>query len=384
MSKQAAPAATNPRAVLALEALVRMLLIIVVLKWGWPTLYSDVSNYFARAGDTGWGHLPYRDYLWEYPPFAALPLVFIPLTGHSRDGFYVLFMITMVAIEYASLEAIRRARPLHRGTITLFWTIGVLPLAAIAYFRLDFIVMGFAVMAMLAMVAGKRYVAPVVLGFGTKLWPLVFLAPMLLQRRLREIVMVLAGCAVVIVGWYMFSPDGLHEFLDFRRGSGFQVESIPGSLLLLDGREPELLFGAMVVSDSGWEWVQTLMSALLLGIPAVAFVAAWRRRDHVDLVAFTGFLVVVALLAQRLLSPQFLVWLAPFVVWLWPTRRRLGIVFAVSTWITVLLIQFYSHFLRGNDFLDVLCVVRNGLLLWVGIELLVVALSTSRDEADAR
>jgi hypothetical protein len=333
---------------------------------------ADVDHYFRTAEGLGLDNLPYRDFLWEYPPLAAVPLVLIPLTADNVLAFRLAFVFLMLLVEYAALVVLRRAAPEHSWTITKFWMAAVFPVATIAWFRLDFLTTLAAAVAVVGLASGRRYVVATVIGIGVKLWPAVFGVAMLVQRRWKEAAATVLGSAALFGAWFAYSPKGVRDFVAYREGDGFQVETIPGAFLVAAGREPSLVSGAVVVPDTGFEWIQILLQALFVAVPLVVTAVAIVRRD-VNLVALLGALVCVMLLANRLLSPQFLVWLAPFVAWLWPSFRRQGLVFVAAAWITPVVIQAYGPFLRGNELLAGLVLVRNALLIWLMVELTLIA-----------
>ena len=51
--------------------------------------------------------------------------------------------------------------------------------------------------------------------------------------------------AVLVSAWYAFSPSGFGDFLQYRKGAGYEVESVFGSIGLLAGRVPELVSGRL-------------------------------------------------------------------------------------------------------------------------------------------
>lgn len=358
------------RALYRNELCLRLLLCVVVWSVGHSLFYGDLKYYANIAEVFRFDNLPYRDYVWEYPPISVLVPALGLLTAHNQALFYVVFLLAMIAVEYGSLCLMRlRGNPEKFDEITKYWTLAVLPLMTFGYFRFDLLTMGCAVFAILAMTSGRRYVLAVFIGFGIKLWPIVFIAAMFLQRRFRDMLVCLTSCLALVGVWYLFSAHGFDRFIEWRQAEGFQVESIPGSLLLLAGREWKFSFGAVVVSDQGFAWVKQVMTVLMVAIPAIALAFAVKRRGQVNLVAFVGLLVLVLMLCQRLLSPQFLIWLAPFVVWLWPTFRRQGFIFGAAVWITVIVIQIYAQYVEGNPAVVMLEIIRNGLLLWLAVEM---------------
>ena len=353
------------------EILVRVVIVAVIAWFGHHTFFSDANGYWKRAHEIGFDYLPYKDFLWEYPPFAAVPLIFIPLTARSLAAWDCAFVAMTITVEYTAYLLMRRARPEVMSQVSNYWRLTVVPMGAIAWFRLDFIPMLCAAIGVIAIASNRRYVAAAFIGFGTKLWPLVFGIGMVLQRRWRDAIELGLWSIALLVGWYAFSAEGFKTFIDFRQGFGFQVESIPGSLLLLDGRERLFRFGAVVVSDEGWGWVQVLLQVIFFATPLLSIAFAWRRQ--VNLVALLGAITCVMLLSTRLLSPQFLVWLAPFIVWLWPQVRRPGLIYGVAVWATLVTIQLYQYYLNDSTPVVLILIGRNLLLVWLAIELFRVA-----------
>ncbi len=367
--------------ILIYEIGIRIVCVGVVIVLLNHVFFADVNGYLIRARHISVDYLPYRDFLWEYPPVATLPLLLIPITGRTLSGFFPLFVAISAGMEYAALRMIRKQQPEHAWSITKFWMLAVFPVAMVAWFRLDMIPMFCATIAMLAMIRGRTSAAAVVVGFGAKLWPIVFVGPMVLRRQWKSAAISVVGSLAIVGAWHWYSPAGFDQFMEFRRGSGFQVESIPGSLLLLGGRFPDFLFGALVVSDDGWEWVQTLLNVLLFVVPGSLFVAAWLRRDRVDVVALSGAFVLGLILTTRLLSPQFLIWVAPFVAWLWPRYRSVGYTYGVAAWFTWLVIENYQTYLLGNKFLQFVGVLRNVALLALFVLLVRAALFPKSEHA---
>jgi len=237
------------------------------------------------------------------------------------------------------------------------------------WFRLDPMVMALATVGLVAMMNGRRYVWPVVAGFGFKLWPIVLVAVMILRRQFKDAAIAIGACLLMIALWAWYSPEGFRLFLDYRKGDGFQIESFAGALVLMAGGPiPTLQFGAVVVDDNGLEWVQVLLNVLTLAIPAVLCVGALIRRGKMNAVAFCGALTTGLILSTRILSPQYLLWIAPMVVLLWPQRRALGIAYCAASWASVLVIAFYTQYALGNRLLGVVLIGRNLLLVYVLIE----------------
>lgn len=365
----------------ALEIFARVMLVVLALLAPINLLTNDVRIYWDRARDISPNYLPYRDFTWEYPPLTVLPLLLLPLSGRGSEGFHLLFLPLMVGLEYGSLCLIRRARPEHFMAVTKFWSLTVVPLSLLAWFRFDYMSVFFATIALIALERKKSLVLPVLLGFLSKLWPIFFAVGLFAQRRFKETAYVIAACVAATAVWWALTPDGFHTFLKFRQGEGFQVESLPGAVILASGRHSVYTFGALNVSDNPVHFLQYVMNGLSLLGPAVIAVFALRSKHRNDVALVAGTIAFV-LCVNRLLSPQFIVWLAPFVVWMWPKERRLGLIYALLAWLTLGVILFYHAIIRNNLLLDLLLNARNIVLVWFTFELLHAAFKPKQDPVE--
>jgi hypothetical protein len=338
-------------------------------------LTADIGSYINRTETLSWTSLPYRDFLWEYPPLTVIVMPMIALVDHSRIGLVWLFGATMAVLEYCSLLLVRRFANTTREfkAMTVAWNLSVLPISLLAWFRFDYLPVFFAALGLGALLQHRRrlIVVSIVLGFLAKLWPILLVVPLFVQRRYRDIAFAVAGCAVTTLAWYAWSPDGFHEFMDFRKGEGFQVETLPGSLLYLAGRDWVFSFGAANIPDNGWQWLQpVLLAATIVSISAVALLA-WRKQPHErDDVMVMAAVVALSLVFSRLLSVQFLVWLAPFIVMRAAQHPRIAGLYAVINAITIGFAFLYGRLMDGNVFLEIVLVFRNVLL--VGLTIAIV------------
>jgi hypothetical protein len=235
----------------------------------------------------------------------------------------------------------------------------------------------FAVLGIVALAPVARFRGQVTAGFAVKLWPITLLAAPVLQRRWRSVVISLAGIGAVVAAWYAFSPDGFREYLRYRRGTGLQAESTFGAIRMLMGAPRSVGSGALVTDAGRFGQADTIAFVLLALFAVITLAAAWRR--PVALVPLIGALTTGVMLFSRILSPQYLVWLLPFAALAWLDGERIGtIAFAVASALTVVVIDRYDAFAAGNRFLAAVVVLRNALLVVVGVRLLVMAFAPGR------
>jgi len=112
-----------------------------------------------------------------------------------------------------------------------------------------------------------------------------------------------------------------------------------------------------------------MMLVWFAGVVAVVF-AAYRRKPVND-AAVVGALVVALILTSRLFSPQYLVWMLPFLA-LARTHgeRRATRLFVLIGLLTTVYLFGYADLLLGNRVLAAVIVLRNLLLAVTGVTLL--------------
>ncbi len=344
---------------------------------------ADVHYYALQGQDVGIDHLPYRDFTWEYPPLTVIVLLMVKLTNGDTVPFHLLFLACTIMLEWGSLQLLRSYDSENFWRITRYWSVTILPMGVIGWNRMDFLPLFFMVLALVAYLRGRSAVVWTLLGFLAKLWPVLLVIGLFARRRFREVALTMFSCAVLTALWYQFSPHGFVEFLKYRAGEGFQLESIPGSILHWAGRRFFFKFGAVGISDSGYEWVQTFMfAATIVGLSALGLAAYFRRRF--DPVLLIGAAVALTLVASRIISAQFVVWLAPFVVLRLQTHKRLAIEYAAVLVLTLFFLFFYEQMAHEDAFqkFTFALILRNIVLLGMTVDMIQAAFRPKADSPD--
>lgn len=368
---------------LALELLVRGAILITVAR-AHPFSY-DVHGYWRRMHGLSMHHLPYRDFLWEFPPLTVL--VVLPARWLSQSAFTAVFAAEMVAAEYGTLLVLRRHAGAAADSLGVYWTAVALPLAAQAWFRLDFLSALLATWALVALLrrrgapAGRGAATAVTLGYLAKLWPAMLVILAVWQRRSRTAVTAVAGVVATTAVWIAYSPAGFRAFLRYRHGSGFQIESAIGAVVFAAGAKVSVVSDSIAVRAGQFGWVDPLLLAAWSCLAVGCVIAGLRHQ--VNAVALLGGLVIWLMLLSRILSPQYLVWALPFAALCWVQGERLGAgLFAAAAWLTTLINWQYQDLVSGNAAMKAVLLLRNVLLVGAGLELLRVGLSDrARDPA---
>ena len=353
-------------------------------------LYNSVGELIAT------GRLPYLDFDFEYPPLAALPLWLADVPGGGEDGYAWTFGALMLGCALA-LQHWTAGLGGRRAA----WLMALLPLALGASLRTHYDLLPAAIVALaLLLFARDRPVwafAALGLGTVTKLYP-ALLVPVAIawlvgrgegRAALRGVA---AFAAVVVAVSLPFVGDGYVEQVRFHLERPVQIESTPASVLF--ALDDSFVTGHPVRPDrfrsNGLDGgpaddVAALFTGLLALALAWVVVLAARARDvrHLVLCAFAAILAFVAL--GKVLSPQFMIWLAPFAALC--AAWRLWVPAALCAGAFVLtLVEFpgrYFDLVFEDTSLIVIVAARNALLLAALATVIAMLAARARSPAPA-
>jgi Glycosyltransferase family 87 len=345
------------------------------LLWTGPladTRITDVYIYDAYARALDAGAIPYSDaFPLEYPPLALAPMWLARAIG-SDAGFETAFGVLMGVAALATLAGVARL-----GGPRAAWLFALTPLAAGAVLRTHFDMVAAAalVAALLALRGQRTTVAFALLGAGAmiKLFPAV-LVPVALawlwgRGERREALRGLAVFGLVVVA--ISAPFLGHGYVDsyrFHLDRPVQIESAPavvlyalggahvtGSAIHADAFKSNGLVGGP--ADS--------VAALFAGLEVAALaLVAWlaSRRGDVDHLLLCCAAAVVAFVAlNKVLSPQYVAWLAPLAALLWAWGRRAPAAL-LAAGIVLTQLEFprrYADLVAGRDGVRALVAARD-------------------------
>jgi len=338
---------------------VAMTLLIIIIRppAGDPVGFMSIANKTVR------GLVAYRDYPVEYPPLGLVHIALPRLMGGpSPDAYQDLFSLLSLALAIGTAVAVlwlaRRRWAVETTPDVMAMFVGLaLAGAPLVVWRFDILPAFLTVVALVAYVAGRNGWSGMSLGLGfaAKAYP-AFLVPLfavaeLFERRWRDaaILITAAGVTVVLVFGEVFLAAGTKEFyfLVYERNRGVEVESIAGAIAMLGGAlgwsqaKVSFEFGSDQVTSSLLNSLSTptLVFDVFLGVVLV-LAALWSfRRDVRDtgrvrpltLVQYSLATVLVAILANKVLSPQYVIWLLPFVPLVSARKSLLFLVIVVLT-----------------------------------------------------
>jgi uncharacterized membrane protein len=278
----------------------------------------------------------------EYPPGALA--VFLPPAAFGSSHYNAAFKCLMALCGAAMLLVVAfllvrlGVSTIRLWVAVLLFALSPLALGPISLNTYDAWPALLTVGALALLLAGRDVAAFALLGaaFAAKVYPVVLIPPAAIfvwrtrgrASALRSLGAAAVAAALFVVPFLVVAPHGLAASFRAQATRSLQVESLGGSLLATADRLG--LYSATVVHRTGhavsYDLVGSLpetlavLSSLAQALAVVA--VAWlylRRRDDPWRLALAFAAAIAGFLAfTRFFSPQYLVWLVPFLLLLEP------------------------------------------------------------------
>jgi hypothetical protein len=282
--------------------------------------------------------VPYRDFRLEYPP-GALPAFIVPRLIEPEDspeGYQRAFRWTMlvcgaaiVLLTVAALLALG-AGPARFAGVLAFAALWPLALGPVEQTRFDLWPSALALGALAAFLAGRDRLGAGVLAaaVAAKLYPavLVPLAAVWVWRRGgRRALLACSGIfggvlLAIFLPFIVLAPDGVAGSIGRQLERPLQIESLGAAVLVALHNTTgidlgiESSHGSQNVAGSLGDGVAGATTALQLGALVAVWIAFARGPVSAErLVRYSALALVVFVAFGKVLSPQFMIWLVPFV-----------------------------------------------------------------------
>ncbi|OGY64158.1 MAG: hypothetical protein A3I89_04230 [Candidatus Harrisonbacteria bacterium RIFCSPLOWO2_02_FULL_41_11] len=263
----------------------------------WHLVYSDTLGFFEKAAAPGF---PYLQKQIEYPVLTGWFIHWMGALGQSRAGYYfwsALFLIIFAAVATGFLYRIAE----DKRRLLVYWIFAPSMLVFSA-FNWDILALLFVILAFYFMSRDKDGYAAffLALGFSSKLYPILYLIPLLLKKNnVRELAK-LAGIffitALAVNGIFMLANfDGWSYFYTLNSARNSNPDSIWSVI--------RFLFGDISIPSIN------VISFILFGASYAAFMRKFRKVETLQL-CFGATLIF--LLFNKVFTPQYLMWLLPF------------------------------------------------------------------------
>jgi len=263
----------------------------------WP-VYRDYGRAILDHGQ-----VPYRDFAVEYPP-GALPVFVVPAPfGDYASAFEWLMAACGVGLVIV-LGAVSR---------WAMWFVALTPVLAgsvvLSHFDLWPALLATAALVLLLRDRPAWAWALLGLAIAAKLWPAV-LVPLFLVRSRRGAGWGITTLALAFVPFLLLSPGGVWHSITGQASRPLQIESLPAAILTAFG-SPEVVTGHGSQNVAGNGGLAAVASAAQILAVLGVWISYFRSRR--DLERHSAAAVTAFIAFGKVLSPQFLLWLAPLV-----------------------------------------------------------------------
>ncbi|MBJ7329605.1 MAG: DUF2029 domain-containing protein [Solirubrobacteraceae bacterium] len=372
------------------------------------TRVSDLYLYGQYAQLLHDGQLPYLDFGFEYPPLGIVPIAVASLAGHgdggTGGGFDWLFGGSMLVCALAgqwAAAALARETAGQRAETTVAWLMAAQPVLIGASLRthFDLLPVAVTVFGLLLLVRERPVAGMAALAIGTmiKLFPAILAVAAVVwlvgRGQARAAVRGAAAfSAIVLILALPFAGDGLIDMLRFHLERPVQIESTPATLLFASGGSevtgtnlrPDR-FKSNGLDGGSAHLVGTLFALLQIAAIVAAVALAFRRPDG----RWLGLCCIAALLAfialGKVLSPQYMIWLAPFaaLAWVWGERAVAAMCAGAIALTSVWFPNSYLALVQEADWVIWTVALRNALLVGALLTLLVRLSVSAPSTADS-
>jgi len=371
---------------------------------------NDVRLYREAGEALLGGALPYRDFFIEYPPASLLAFVVPALLTSGLDGFATVFAAEMSLFLVASLALVAlAARGFGRGWLApaLVFAAAALLLYPVSTVRYDPLATLTLAAAAWSAAAARPITGYAALGLGTaaKLVPVLAVPALalcrgdpervslasLIRREAPAIIVVFCGTVGFFFGAALLTGGvGFVQSFAYHSDRGLQLESVWTSALMALGwvRDISFEFGAFDVSGYGAGLAGALSLPVTLALLGVSGLVMYRehragRLARKDFPRFAAAFVLAFMIASKVLSPQYMLWLLPLLPLAASGLAGAGVsaIFLISCWTTTQIYPtHYGQLMQLDSGAVTLLVMRNLLLLllWVLMLALPAAKPSSR------
>jgi uncharacterized membrane protein len=308
--------------------------------------YSDIGQLYLTR-DLRSGTFPYADdrapgtEVVEYPVLQAVFMwgasFLVPDSLDDEAGprrYYGVTALLLLLLAMVTVWAVSRsagARPWDALIVAAAPSV-----ALVGTLNWDFLAMALLALAILAWSRNRPWLAGVLIGLGgaAKLYPLLLLGALFVlclragtMKRFAQTALAAAGAwAAVNIPVALATPDGWGRFFELSRTRPFDFGSI------------WLAVGFLGVDTTGWS-ANTVSSVALVTLCLAIAVLVWTAPRRARLPQVALLVVAAFLLATKVYSPQFALWLLPLAALARPRWRDILIwqggqaIYYVSVWL---------------------------------------------------
>jgi hypothetical protein len=349
------------------------------------TAHHDL--FFGYAEKAMEGQVPYRDFLVEYP-LLGFVVFLVPRLITSSPSWYgvwfgiqlLLFNSVAVALVAKYVEAVEGPQAVLKRLI--WYTAFFVALCPLAMGPFDLAPMALAFSAAYWLASGREGLGGAVAGLGVvmKIFPGVVALPSVVKfvtkpdRATFRGLLIFGITTLIGVGcWFALGGRGVLNSIRYHAERGLEVESLYAGLVYLYGD----LTGRKVTSgfDHGASHVDAAWGSrvvpFVFPIQALSLLyVAWRfwKSGMRDSLRYSGAAVLAFIATGKVLSPQFMIWMIPFIACFAGKRElRARLVFLACAAMSSMSFPGGVFLFVTNGYLwaELFMNARNGLLLYL-------------------
>ncbi len=302
---------------------------------------ADIGRLYEDRGIDR-AHPPYFNREVEYPPVIGLVMwaAALPI-AHGLRSKFVFNALVLTALAALTTWMLWR----RYGTRTRRWALAP-PLILQGLTNWDLLAVAPATIGLLQWERGSALLAGMLIGIGAaaKLCPALYV-PILLAscvparawRRARDVLVgACVGAGVFVIPVYVLEPSALRFFLDFHGTRTPIRDAIWYYVFRTPAMHPWLPHHTLVDLSNG------ISSTLVVAAVGVIAYATARRR--LTPTAACGLATIAFILSNKIYSPQYDIWVLPFLVMV-PVRGRVVAHFYVASTLVWFLTASENHWL---------------------------------------
>jgi len=309
--------------------------------FGFPS--SVVDGYFPYADAMFRGVFPYTEKVtvygyqnvWEYPPLAYV-LMFIPrLVSFSPESYhvaYMAFVIVFVLVGVRSVAKIAESVGYSGHVAVVACTVCFFLMAEFVLDRYDVFPMVMTVLALQFFLERRYPLSYLMLALGTlmKLYPLALIPVFFLWHMRREgrtapLVPTVMALAVMAVGMLAFYP-GITQMFEYHSARPLEIESLVANVLeivyLVIPTDMYMVFsyGSDNIAGGPADFVAGVIGYFAMATLLLAYVSFFLRKGRGTYptdsspVSIMLLVVICLVLFGGVFSTQYVLWMAPFVL----------------------------------------------------------------------
>lgn len=342
-------------------------------------LSGDLNLYYQYSSNIFHGMIPYQDFTMEYPPLVLIPICFpFGITWNLSMSFQMyiaLFLLENIVLCLVIgrivwyIQQRWEPNPHHNLISLMVYSLVICIASPLLAWRYDIFPALLTIMALWLLLLNKPFLSGFSLGIASaaKLYP-VMLIPVFgiylwTHQKKQSLGFLVSGILVVLVillPLFFFSPEWLVKFVNYHQLRGIQIESFVSGVLLIGhliGSVPitvGLNYGAFhIVSAYSGIILQIvpvfaiLVFSIILVSAFLAFQKEYRLKgsnSSETLVAYSVLILLGFIILNKVFSPQYIIWLIPFVPLL---KYRYSLFMPIIALLTIAIFPvFYSALLH--------------------------------------